>query len=403
MAVRSPASTGPDQHIVDLASAMLARISELADQLAERICAEIPFYANSDLVSRDELVTSCAANMRFVFRSIRGEPGADVSAARETGTARAAAGAPLASVMAAYRVGFRFMWEETLAQARRNPDLTPDAILDATTHIMITQDEFTQAMTDAYRDQLTIQILGDEAERAALVEALLYGQITDTRSLWEVADALRMPTRGPYVVVAARLAAIGKTALPQIAAKLDARDVRSAWRLDPDLQIGLVALPRAGSERALIEVLSATAGERVGVSPKFDELSGTGEALLLARAAAAERSPDGSLITVFDDSPLALAALSAPEAMTRIGRRLLAGLDDLPAEERAILVTTFEAWVDAGGSANETAAKIFCHPNTVRHRLRRIEERTGKSLSRPRDVAELCLAVEVERRLPEGG
>ncbi|OBA73933.1 hypothetical protein A5641_00220 [Mycobacterium sp. 1554424.7] len=33
-------------------------------------------------------------------------------------------------------------------------------------------------------------------------------------------------------------------------------------------------------------------------------------------------------------------------------------------------------------------------------RLRRIEELTSRSLSRPRDLAELCLAFEVERRLP---
>jgi DNA-binding PucR family transcriptional regulator len=31
--------------------------------------------------------------------------------------------------------------------------------------------------------------------------------------------------------------------------------------------------------------------------------------------------------------------------------------------------------------------------------LRRIEKRTGRSLLRPRDVAELCLAFEVRRRL----
>ena len=37
---------------------------------------------------------------------------------------------------------------------------------------------------------------------------------------------------------------------------------------------------------------------------------------------------------------------------------------------------------------------------TVRHRLHRIEELTGRSLSRPRDLAELCLVFEVERRLP---
>jgi DNA-binding PucR family transcriptional regulator len=35
----------------------------------------------------------------------------------------------------------------------------------------------------------------------------------------------------------------------------------------------------------------------------------------------------------------------------------------------------------------------------VRYRLRRIEQRTGRSLMRPRDVAELCLAFEVERWL----
>ncbi|MFY9764116.1 MAG: helix-turn-helix domain-containing protein [Mycobacterium sp.] len=46
-----------------------------------------------------------------------------------------------------------------------------------------------------------------------------------------------------------------------------------------------------------------------------------------------------------------------------------------------------------------TAEALVCHPNTVRYRLRRIEKRTGRSLSRPRDVAELCLAFEVHRRL----
>jgi DNA-binding PucR family transcriptional regulator len=42
---------------------------------------------------------------------------------------------------------------------------------------------------------------------------------------------------------------------------------------------------------------------------------------------------------------------------------------------------------------------LFCHPNTVRYRLHRIVERTGRSLSRPRDLAELCLAFEVHRHL----
>jgi hypothetical protein len=45
------------------------------------------------------------------------------------------------------------------------------------------------------------------------------------------------------------------------------------------------------------------------------------------------------------------------------------------------------------------AEVLICHPNTVRHRLRRIVKHTGRSLQRPKDVAELCLAFEVHRRL----
>jgi DNA-binding PucR family transcriptional regulator len=72
---------------------------------------------------------------------------------------------------------------------------------------------------------------------------------------------------------------------------------------------------------------------------------------------------------------------------------------DLPDEERERLFETFRVWRENGASVCAAAERLFCHPNTVRHRLRRIEKRTSRSLSRPRDVAELCLAFEVHRRL----
>ena len=147
-------------------------------------------------------------------------------------------------------------------------------------------------------------------------------------------------------------------------------------------------------------MLRQAATARVGISPPFQELSETSDALRFARLAVTGKPSAQSLVTVFDDTPLAVAAVSAPEVMRKIKSSVLGRLNALPAEERAILLDTFRAWLEAGGSANDTAAKIYCHPNTVRHRLRRIEELTGRSLSRPRDLAELCLAFEVERRLP---
>ena len=98
-------------------------------------------------------------------------------------------------------------------------------------------------------------------------------------------------------------------------------------------------------------------------------------------------------------SILATAALSAPEVMVKTVGAALDGFGDLPDEEREMLFETFRVWQDNDASVGGTAEVLFCHPNTVRHRLRRIEKRTGRSLSRPRDVAELCLAFEVHRRL----
>jgi DNA-binding PucR family transcriptional regulator len=85
--------------------------------------------------------------------------------------------------------------------------------------------------------------------------------------------------------------------------------------------------------------------------------------------------------------------------MVRSVATVLDGFDDLGEEERELLFETFRVWRDSDGSVRATAEALICHPNTVRYRLRRIEQRTGRSLARPRDIAELCLAFEVQRRL----
>jgi DNA-binding PucR family transcriptional regulator len=77
----------------------------------------------------------------------------------------------------------------------------------------------------------------------------------------------------------------------------------------------------------------------------------------------------------------------------------LDGFGDLPDEDRELLFETFRVWQDNDASVSGAAEVLNCHPNTVRHRLHRIEKHTGRSLSRPRDIAELCLAFEVHRRL----
>jgi DNA-binding PucR family transcriptional regulator len=62
------------------------------------------------------------------------------------------------------------------------------------------------------------------------------------------------------------------------------------------------------------------------------------------------------------------------------------------------LLSTLGTWLDHGGSAARAAGALYCHSDTIRHRLRRLEQRTARSLSDPRGIAELALAYEIDRR-----
>ena len=255
------------------------------------------------------------------------------------------------------------------------------------------------AVVAGYRDEQKRQFLAETAQKPLLIDSLLEGRAIDRWSLWEAASRLRLPTTGPFVVVAAEVPAVGKEAFPEIESKLRSRDVYSAWRLQPDLQVGIVHVK---SERRLDEILglvSRLAVNRVGVSARFDDLQDAPQALHFAKVMLRGRTDGVSSVAVFDGSILATAAVSAPDLMTRSIAKALDGFGDLPDAEREMLFETFRAWQDNDASVRSVAEVLICHPNTVRHRLRRIEKRSGRSLSRPRDVAELCLAFEVHRRL----
>ena len=119
----------------------------------------------------------------------------------------------------------------------------------------------------------------------------------------------------------------------------------------------------------------------------------------MARIALAGTRATHEHIGVFDEQPVIMAALSDPDVMRHIRQSVFGGLDSMPADERAVLLDTLETWLDAGGSSEAAAATLFCHPNTVRHRLRRLEAATGRRLRTPRDIADLCLALAAERAL----
>jgi len=255
------------------------------------------------------------------------------------------------------------------------------------------------ALVAGYRDEQKRQLLAEASGRSDLIDALLEGRAFDDWSLRDLAGCLRLPINGPFVVVAAQFPSGGDEPLPEIESKLRSLDIFSVWRLLPDLQVGIVHVESERKLDRVVALMSRMTTLRVGVSAPFGDVRETPRALHAARVMLRGPTDSTSSVAVFDGSILATAAVSAPEVMVHTVGTMLDSFGDVPDEDREMLFETFRVWQDNDASVRGAAEVLICHPNTVRHRLRRIEKHTGRSLSRPRDVAELCLAFEVHRRL----
>jgi hypothetical protein len=387
------------QQVADVADAVYRRTDTVSMLLARAITREVRLYGPTAAVPFDVVAAGCAANMRAIFGAIAAGGDFNVTAATRLGIERARDGVPLSSVMEAYRVGFRRVWEAVAAEAATRPGMNGDALRALTAKLLTAQDLFTNAMAAGYRQEQTRRVVDDETQRSVLIDALMHGRLFERCSLWEVADYLRLPSTGPFVVIAADISSPGVDALPDIEAKLRSLDVSSAWRGLPDVQVGIVHVNTDRHLAAVLALLSRVAIARVGVSARFDDLRDTARGLRQARVTLGGRADPGSPVSVFDGSILATAAVSAPEVMVELASPVMECFADLSDEEREILFETFQAWRDHDGSMRTVGEMLFCHPNTVRYRMHRIEQRTGRSLTRPRDLAELCLAFEVHRRL----
>lgn len=385
-----------DPQLAALGAAVLAELPKHGRAVAEAVVAGVDSYEHAGLVSFDDLLTNCTAEVRMAIDALMGAP-IDATGAQQIGRRRAEQGMPLPDVMRAYRLGCALIWELLVDEAHRLhvPD---NALVAAATTIWDVQAAFVERLTIGYRDVVAERILKQEEESAALVGALLDGQVVEGLSLWEASDLLGLDRKSPIAVVVAEVTQPGSHALPGIRNALRVAGVRSAWRLAPGSEAGIVSIPglEAGLDR-LTTHLRRAALARVGVSPVQESLSGAPTGLRLARIAMLSATAT-SPVAVFGDDLIGAASVASGELLGPLTQRVLAGLDVLSADERDLLLLTFRTWVDQGGSATAAGAAIYCHPNTVRYRLRKLEELTGRSVSDPRSMVELLLAAEAEQR-----
>ncbi len=88
-----------------------------------------------------------------------------------------------------------------------------------------------------------------------------------------------------------------------------------------------------------------------------------------------------------------LLALQDDDALRLYSDGLLEPILDGEGEYGGELLRSLEAFIENNGNWERAARQLFCHRHTLRYRIRKIEELTGKDLSTATDRIELWLAL----------
>ena len=237
-----------------------------------------------------------------------------------------------------------------------------------------------------------------------------------------VADALAMVESGaPLTEVAARLRQAGAhSERPMVVAVAELRDdgpseVALSLLEDVALSVG-PAVVAPGRDGLLVGFLPFAPGLpehlrrafgrlspglnrarlAVGISGEtaVDALAGAlEEARFAQRAAGAARAPV-SVVTSDEVASHVLLLATLPDDVRRTySHRVLGAVLDHDRRTHADLLTTLQAFLACSCSWTRTAESLHLHVNTVRYRIERVEQLTGRDLSSLEDRVDVFLAL----------
>jgi hypothetical protein len=372
---------------------MHARVPDLAALVSESLRESEPGY-RSGAVPLAELPVWVS---RSVFRVLDGfaMPDADLlptlDVAAEVGARRARQGLPPRALQRAYHLVGEAL-SASLAQWTATEDIDAQESTMLANKLWRVVSEHSLAGVDA----LCRAYEGYTDQRSAgyLLDALLNGDDRPV-TVTSVARAFVLSEDERYSVIV-RHPTSADPSVPAEELASHMRGMRVIWRQHGESAVGVVALGGESPCR-LRDCLPDQDSHRMGVSTAISGLGGLGRARSLAETAA--RTLRGSGLAFLEDRLDVAIVSSRPDLARELQIHVLAPLLDLEEWRREVLLKTLEAWLDTDGSTARAALRLYCHRNTVINRLRRIEELTHRSLSVPKDLISLTLALRAYRQL----
>ncbi|MEU2161060.1 PucR family transcriptional regulator ligand-binding domain-containing protein [Streptomyces sp. NPDC019208] len=233
---------------------------------------------------------------------------------------------------------------------------------------------------------------GSPVEAGAAAQSLLEEILVDPGAPGsEIADRIAVAHTGEEAVALVPLPAVPPAAAEPAEGQTDEQD--------PDQDgTGLHADALLASVREPLSAGLADDGRlTLGVSAAVHSAEGLRGALEEARHARRVAAARPGPVCAAGHHELASHVLLLPFVPDDVRRaftaRLLDPLRDYDRRHRAELIPTLEAFLDCDGSWTRCAGRLHLHVNTLRYRVGRIEQLTGRDLSRLEDKLDFFLAL----------
>jgi hypothetical protein len=309
--------------------------------------------------------------------------------ARALGHFEAVEGRSLDELNAAFRISLRICWHQAAEMAWREE--IPAAVIAAMAEAMLDYiDEVSEQTVIGYRSAQARADLARKDARKALLAAILQqgrparGDV-EYRTLALAADWV-VPAQVTPVVVASGTKFTKSALDPDVLADTDS--------YQPCLLVPGSAGPgRLAMLSAVLEDAPSVIGCTVPIDQTPHALRWARRVLALGEAQVIGEGGAVPPMTRCDDHLVTVLLTSDPSMTRYLAARHLAPLGDMSAATRQRALDTLREWVTSRGSAVEVADRLGVHPQTVRYRLRQMEDLVGEQLKDPtaRFVLELTL------------
>lgn len=295
----------------------------------------------------------------------------------------------LAQTVDMVRVTMEF-FEEVVPMVARNPEQTTAL----TVAILRYSRDLAFAAAGAYADAAEARGSWDSRMEASVVDAVVRGDTGP--ELLSRAAALNWDTTAPATVVVGtpppHRAELAGEDVRDIALRYDRAalaDVHGTWL------IAIISGPLSPTDRFLSDLLAAFSDGPVVIGP-------TAPMLTAAYLSAGEAISGMNAVAGWTGAPRPVAARELLPERALIGdtSAVAALYNEVTrplADAGPVLSETLDAYLDSGGAIEACARKLFVHPNTVRYRLKRITDFTGRDPTVPRDAYVLRVATTVGR------